>query len=258
MGIIYLLIAFLATCLGSMTGAAGGVIIKPVIDLIGEYDAITIGLLSGITLIFMALVNIGSHFLKKTVIDFTISIPITLGAIIGGIIGGQILSNVNSAVGDERVKVVQNILLIIFMIASLYYGKNKSKLFQFNLNGKFVLIIIGIFLGIISCFLGIGGGPINVSILILFLSFTNKEAAVYSIFIVIFSQSSKIISFMVQNDINKYDLHILPYMVIGGIAGGYLGAKFNTKFSENKIVCMFNLIQIFVILTAVINIFKHI
>ena len=63
---------------------------------------------------------------------------------------------------------------------------------------------------------------------------------------------------MLQNNIGQYDLHVLPFMVVGGIVGGYLGAKFNKKLPENKIVLIFNLIQVFVILTALINVISHI
>lgn len=54
---VYFLIALLATTAGAMTGMGGGVIIKPLLDLLGDYDAATIGVLSALTVFVMSLVS---------------------------------------------------------------------------------------------------------------------------------------------------------------------------------------------------------
>ena len=53
-------------------------------------------------------------------------------------------------------------------------------------------VVIGVFLGIISSFLGIGGGTSNVAVLFFFFSMEAKEAAKNSLYIIIFSQISSI------------------------------------------------------------------
>ena len=64
---LYFLIAIGATTVGSLTGMGGGVIIKPVMDVMGAYDAATIGVLSSITVFSMSVVSIGKQMLAKTV-----------------------------------------------------------------------------------------------------------------------------------------------------------------------------------------------
>lgn len=49
--VVYLLIALGATLLGACTGGGGGILIKPILDLMGDYDAPTIGVLSAVTLL---------------------------------------------------------------------------------------------------------------------------------------------------------------------------------------------------------------
>ena len=255
MGIVYLIIAFAATFIGSMTGAAGGVIMKPILDLFSSYDAITIGILSAITLSGMGIVNITTHIFKKTKIEWKILIPIAIGSTMGGIIGGEVLKYIAIIIeNDSTIKVVQNFILILVMVISICYVKFKDKVKSYSVSGKFSLVIVGIVLGIISTFLGIGGGPINVAVLMFVLSFSTKDAAVYSIGIVIFAQIAKVFFHFINMGINKIDLTVLPYMLAGGIVGGYLGAKFNKIFPEKIIVIMFNLIQVFVIITCFLNI----
>lgn len=57
-----------------------------------------------------------------------------------------------------------------------------------------VTVMIGIVHGIISFFLGIGGGPYNVAVLFFFFSMNAKETAKSSLHIIIFSQVSSIAS----------------------------------------------------------------
>ncbi|MEG2119590.1 MAG: sulfite exporter TauE/SafE family protein, partial [Pseudoflavonifractor sp.] len=64
--LLYFLIAIGATTAGSMTGMGGGVIIKPLLDLLHGFDVETIGVLSAITVFAMSVVSIGKQMLAKT------------------------------------------------------------------------------------------------------------------------------------------------------------------------------------------------
>ena len=52
--ILYLIVALLATLLGSAAGMGGGVIIKPMMDLLGDYNVIEISVFASITVLCMA------------------------------------------------------------------------------------------------------------------------------------------------------------------------------------------------------------
>ncbi|MBQ8765208.1 MAG: sulfite exporter TauE/SafE family protein, partial [Clostridia bacterium] len=56
--IIYFLLALFATTIGSLTGMGGGVIIKPLMDVLGDFDVQTIGVISSITVFSMAIVSV--------------------------------------------------------------------------------------------------------------------------------------------------------------------------------------------------------
>ena len=67
--ILYFLIAIGATTVGSMTGMGGGVIIKPLMDVIQGVDVETIGVLSSITVFCMSVVSIGKHIQFHCVLE---------------------------------------------------------------------------------------------------------------------------------------------------------------------------------------------
>ena len=73
--LLYFLIAIGATTVGSLTGMGGGVIIKPLMDLLGGFDVETIGVLSSITVFAMSIVSVGKQIAQKAKIDFGTAIP---------------------------------------------------------------------------------------------------------------------------------------------------------------------------------------
>ena len=76
--ILYFLIAIGATTVGSLTGMGGGVIIKPLMDVLHHFDVETIGVLSSITVFSMSIVSIGKQILAKTQIPFQIAITLSV------------------------------------------------------------------------------------------------------------------------------------------------------------------------------------
>ncbi|MCG4734228.1 TSUP family transporter, partial [Casaltella massiliensis] len=113
-----------------------------------------------------------------------------------------------------------------------------------------------LFLGAISAFLGIGGGPINVATFTILFSMIANEAARNSILVIFFSQGSKIISIAVTTGFSSYNLDMLPYMLVGGVLGGIIGYKINKAVSEKSIIKIFNSVTLSIILLNLYNIFK--
>ena len=83
--VIYFLIAIGATTVGSLTGMGGGVIIKPLMDVLHDFDVQTIGVISSLTVFSMSVVSIGKQMLAKTRIPFGTAIPLALGWLVKSI-----------------------------------------------------------------------------------------------------------------------------------------------------------------------------
>lgn len=256
--LLYFLIAIGATTIGSLTGMGGGVIIKPALDLLGQYDAATIGVLSSVTVFCMALVSISKQLRQKTVIPFQTVLPLALGSMIGGTIGEQILAAVIRVLGsNDAVVMTQNICLGVLIAVVFLYIINKNSIPTLHKSGVPISLLVGLLLGFLSSFLGIGGGPINVALLIFVFSFTTKTATVCSIFTILFSQIAKISTIVLSGGLGAFDLSMLPVMILGAIAGGWIGAGLNKKLPEKTVERAFNMVQLFVLFMCFCNIVRN-
>ncbi len=256
--LLYFLIAICATTVGSLTGMGGGVIIKPLMDVLHGFDVQTIGVLSAITVFSMSVVSVGKQVIAKTKIPYGTAVPLAVGSVIGGLGGEKLLQAIVGALhADSAVTVVQNVVLSVLILGVFLYMKNKGRIKGHTLDGVAVSLLVGLFLGVCSSFLGIGGGPINVAILIYLFSYDTKTATVCSLVTILFAQISKLITVAVTTGFGVYDLHIAPAMVIGAVAGGFLGAVLNKRFDEKKVEIAFNAVQLVVLGIAVFNIIKN-
>jgi hypothetical protein len=192
------------------------------------------------------------HIKAKTKINPKIALLLSFGSVFGGIIGNEIFDLVLNHFNENIVKGVQAVMLTAFIIFALIYV-NSKRAKSLHTTNQIAIILIGLFLGFSSAFLGIGGGPINTIFLVLFLSFTFKESVVYSVAIIFFSQLSHLIAIFVNNQFEPYKdyLPIILIAMVVSVLGGIIGSKLNKKLSNKSITKIFTAVML---LVAVINI----
>ena len=254
MTIIYFIIALLATTVGSMAGIGGGVIIKPILDFLGDFSLSTISVLSSFTVFSMAIVSIIKQIKYKFKLEVKKTVFIGIGSIIGGLLGENLLKLVIDIINQTLITTIQNFILAILLILVYIYMNNRNKFKSYHVENIFACSLIGLFLGLIASFLSIGGGPINVCILTIFFSMGTKEAAVNSIITVLFSQGSKLMTIATTTGFAIFDLSLLPLMIIGGLIGGLVGSNLNKKLSGSLILKVFNIVVLLLILLNIYNI----
>ena len=110
--------------------------------------------------------------------------------------------------------------------------------------------------GIMSSFLGIGGGPINLVVLFFFFSMSTKLAAENSLYIIFFSQIASLISTIVTGSVPDFQIGVLVLMVAGGIAGGICGRAINKKIDEKTVDKLFIALMVLMIVINIYNIYK--
>ena len=182
-GFIYFLVIVFSTTIGAISGMGGGVIIKPVLDFIGVHSAASISFYSTVAVFTMSIVSVLRHIKNGTKLNWRLIIWIAFGAIIGGALGNVTFELLLSLFeNDSVVTLIQIILIIITLIFALIYSKYNS--ISLYLSNYIWYIGCGIVLGFLSSLLGIGGGPINVSLLMLMFAMPIKEATIYSISII--------------------------------------------------------------------------
>lgn len=254
MELIYFVVVWIATTAGALTGMGGGVIIKPVLDVIGEYDAATIGVLCSCTVFTMSIVSIHKQVRQKAKIDLSIALPLSAGSILGGWSGERLLRYIVAGQDNARVVITQNSLLGLLLLGVYLYMKHKDHLPTLHAKGVLAGLVTGLLAGMASTFLGIGGGPINVAALIFVFSMDTKAAAVNSILTIFFAQLSKLGTVLLHGGFSGYDLHVLPLMLVAAVIGGWSGAKWNRQMTQKQVEQAFNLVQLAVFAICLYNI----
>lgn len=89
--------------------------------------------------------------------------------------------------------------------------------------------------------MGIGGGPINVAFLTLMFSFTMRDAAVYSVAVIFFSQCANIISTYIKTGFSGFDMKVLLVIIPVAVIGGFIGSILNRKCNEKAIKVTFTI-----------------
>ena len=230
--ILVFLICLAASTIGGICGIGGGVVIKPLLDAIGIMSVSTVSFLSGLTVLAMACINVYKNR-KGGELDTQRSIPLGIGAAIGGVAGKYMFSSLKKTVGnDQVVGAVQAIVLGILVLGTLLYVLNKSRITTKNVGGMIVPALIGLFLGICSSFLGIGGGPMNLAVLYYFFSMGTKQAAVNSILIILLSQIASLVMSLVTGAVPEFEWGNLIAMVSAGALGGFISARLHKKLSS--------------------------
>lgn len=241
MELLFFAISFSASVVGVICGIGGGVIIKPVLDAFGVLSVSAISFLSGCTVLSMSCYSVvKSRINKETVIDMSISTWLGIGAVIGGIVGKQAFQTVKAMFENaDTVGAVQAIVLALVTIGTLVYTIFKKKIKTLKLTSKVVCVAIGLILGIMSSFLGIGGGPINLVVLYYFFSMETKVAAQNSLYIILLSQISSLLITIFTGTVPAVSPLLLVGMVLCGIAGSAVGRKINAKISSATVDKLF-------------------
>ncbi len=256
--IILFVVCILASSIGAVVGAGGGVIIKPVLDMIGILPVSTVSFCSGCTVLGMSVCSLIRNRNDGVKLRLKMSTALAIGAVLGGLIGKWMFEVVRSGFGNERVLgAIQASFLTIITIGVFVYVCNKNKLPSKHVENFGVAVVIGIFLGVISSFLGIGGGTSNVAVLFFFFSMEAKEAAKNSLYIIIFSQISSIVSAVATSSVPDFEWRNLLCMIVGGISGALVGAAISKKVDNKGVEKILKALLMVIIAMDFYNVLKY-
>lgn len=253
-----ILVAFLASVIGAICGIGGGVIIKPVLDAISGEGPSVINFLSGCTVLAMSTYSILKEIVAKKKFQFQVLISLSLGAVFGGILGNSLFQMIKQSVPNTNiVSGIQAICLFIVVALSFIYTIYKEKIKTLHVQNPIGIVCIGLALGTMSSFLGIGGGPINLVVLYYFFSYSTKEAAIASIFVILCGQVANLAMTVMNHQVPPVDGMTLVLMMLGGVAGGIVGRKINSKIDNKMVERLFMAFMIVILLICVLNIKKY-
>jgi len=107
-----------------------------------------------------------------------------------------------------------------------------------------ILIGVGIFVGIYSGIMGLGGGTVMIPVLVLLLGFTQHQAVGTSLAVMIPPVTlPAVIGYYRDGHVN---LRIAAWIALGFIAGAFLGGYVANKMSDTMLRLVFGFVLIYV------------
>lgn len=222
------------------------------LDSFGYHSVSDIAFYSSFSVFIMAIISTTKRFSQSKEIKWRLIFTVSFSSVLGGFLGHLIFQVLLSQLSVRLVSIVQMILLFVMLLVSFVLTDFK-KTYQFDKIGFYM--ICGLLLGLISSFLGIGGGPLNVSLLMVFFSISIKEATMYSLAIIFFSQLSHLATIVVVTGLNQYHLAPVPVIFLASICGGVLGTVVSKVLPENWVRYCFKGMLFFVMGMTLYNLF---
>ena len=158
MELIIFIISLCACTIGGICGLGGGTLLKPIFSLMSVVSTKESTFLCSITVLTMALLSVCFRQ-KDKLIKYQLSTSLAFGAIAGGIIGKKIFFLSYFFFNDTQIGLIQaSILVLILCWLIIYNLLLKDKFKTLNIKNPILVFLIGLLMGVISTFLGIGVG----------------------------------------------------------------------------------------------------
>lgn len=251
-GILYFCVIIFANTIGAISGMGGGVLIKPIFDLINVHSVAAISFYSSVAVLTMSIVSTYKQLKNDVHVNWMFACQISIGAILGGMIGNTVFEKLLLVFSEGReVLLIQIVLTVVTLVFSFIYSKNKWSNFSFHSSA--FKMGLGFLLGFLASLLGIGGGPINVALLMLLFNFPIKQATVYSIITIFFSQLSKIIIIVSTVDMSRYDLSMLYFIIPAAVLGGFFGSFISKKATDEQVNRIYQWVIILILMLNIYN-----
>lgn len=254
----FFLTSALASVVGAICGIGGGIIIKPALDMFDMAGVETVNFLSNCTVLAMSAYSIGKSLLSRSGgLDVRIATPLALGAIVGGAAAKPAFTRLMAYAGNPNIMgALQAACLLMLTFGTFLYMLFKSRIRTRKTDGVPAGAAIGLALGFVSSFLGIGGGPINLVLLFYFYSMSSKDAAKVSLYIILFSQIANLAAVVAAGAAPAHETAVLAWMVAGGITGGIVGRAINKRIDHAAVDRLFTVLMIVIMGICLYNVHR--
>ena len=267
-----LLILFFGFVVGFMSGlfgVGGGFLMTPLLIFMGIPPATAVGTES-VQILGSSVSGAMAHGIKKN-IDYEIDIFLLIGGIFGSTLG-VILFNFFKESGNIDLIIKFLYILFLAIIGSIMLIESTLSIFKekkiespdkqkrrnflhslplklkFRKSKIFISILlpinVGIFVGFLSAFMGVGGGFVMVPAMIYVFRMGTVMAIGTSLFQIVFVTLNVSILHATFN--YSVDLILAIFLLIGGVIGAQYGSKFTSKFKGEQIRVLLAMIVLIV------------
>jgi hypothetical protein len=114
-------------------------------------------------------------------------------------------------------------------------------------------LVFGLFVGVFSGLMGLGGGAVIIPILVLLFEFTQQKAHGTSLAMIL--SPTQIPAIWNYHRAHLIDWPLVLWVLPGMLAGSYFGSKIATSISQNALKCVFGFILIYVAAYTIFGVF---
>ena len=275
-----ILIAFTAGMLGALLGIGGGAVLVPLLDFLAEY-----GLLEGVTfheIIATSLVCTiatssvsSSIYIKKKLTNIRLGIILSMMNILGVFIGTTLLVMLSA----RYLKALFGGLLIFMSInmfrkrktrktmnqkigsgvdpiaerlglSGAYYDEAEGRVIKYSVRNSLKGVVLSFFGGLVAGLFGVGGGVINVPILVAILGVPPKVATATSLFIIGLNGATGGLVFLLSGLIN---LILVSSAITGILFGALIGTRFLVKIRNETLRRVFAIFLFYVAIRMIVK-----
>ena len=226
MEIILVLVGVLVGTLSGFFGIGGGMILIPILMLLG----IDIKTAIGISIVQMVFSSVYGSYLnhKRGSLIIGEGIWVGVGGFLGGFIGAYVSILVPSSVLEYLF-----LSLLLFALYRLFSVKLKDDDVVVKTLDPLVLFTVGGIIGIFAIALGVGGSILLTPILVGFLHYPIKKAVSAGLFFVVFSSIAGLVSLL---SVGYVDLEKGLLVAVASLLGVFIGIwlKDHVTASQHK------------------------
>lgn len=237
------IIAFFSTVIGAIVGIGGGLIIRPMLAFFDVSKGLA-SFSSAACVFCMGIVSLITTARKGAKIQLHETVMLAAGSICGAFAGGSLIKFVSAD--------IIKIGYIFAMVFVLLCMAARKRLPRIKIKNPLLSFSAGIVTGGLSGFFGIGGGPFQMTALLLLFDLEPKEAAVQSIFITLLTTISSLVQYAISG---YWGFSLAVYMVPAAVLGGFIGGLLNRKFNNKYVSALFSATVVFIILMQIYSVF---
>ncbi len=125
-----------------------------------------------------------------------------------------------------------------------YFRRAKKMKMDFTISQMIILLLVGLMAGILSGFVGVGGGIIIVPAMIYFLHMNQMQAQGISLAVLMLPVG--ILGVLNYYKAGHINFNYAFVIAAGFVVGSYFGSKYALKLPEHKIKFIFGLLLLFI------------
>jgi hypothetical protein len=236
--ILFLLLSLIAEILGTIGGFGSSTFFVPIANYFLDFQTVL-----GITAVFHVFSNISKIALFKNGLDKKILFQIGIPAVVFVIIGAIASKYIN-------IKYLQLVLALFLIGLSLLFLIKKELKFEPNKKNSF---LGGSLSGFFAGLLGTGGAIRGIT-----MAAFSVEKSVFvatSAAIDLAVDGTRMIIYFLNGYIHKHDLYLIPFLIVIGFIGTYIGKIILDKIPQEKFRILVLLLILFVGITLILKFF---